>query len=169
MELSWWESRSVTQLEYPDIGLKVTAVPTQHFSGRGLFNKNKTLWVGYVIEFTTNNSELKRLYFVGDTGYNDKDFKEIGKTFKKMDLSLIPIGAYIPKKFMSPVHIGPSKAVQIHQETRSQLSLGMHWKTFHLSEEGKDQPPYDLYCELKRKKIPLKQFRTLNIGQTINW
>ena len=85
------------------------------------------------------------------------------------DLSLIPIGAYVPKKFMSPVHIGPSKAVQIHQETRSQLSLGMHWKTFHLSEEGKDQPPYDLYCELKRKKIPLKQFRTLNIGQTINW
>ena len=86
-----------------------------------------------------------------------------------MDLSLIPIGAYVPKKFMSPVHIDPLKAVQIHQEVHSGLSLGMHWKTFHLSEEGTDQPPYDLYCELQRKQIDPQTFRVVNIGQTINW
>ena len=169
MELSWWESRYFNQLKFPEIGLQVTAVPTQHFSGRGLFKKNRTLWVGYVIEFTTKENELKRLYFAGDTGYNDQDFKAIGRTFQEIDLSLIPIGAYIPKKFMSPVHIDPSKAVQIHKELHSNLSLGMHWKTFHLSEEGAEQPPYDLYCELKRKNIDPKHFRVLNAGQTINW
>ena len=169
VELSWWESSAPHQFNFPKIALKVTAVPTQHFSGRGLFKKNRTLWVGYVIEFITKEKELKRLYFVGDTGYNDQDFNEIGKAFQKVDLSLIPIGAYIPKKFMSPVHIGPSKAVQIHQEVHSDLSLGMHWKTFHLSEEEIEQPPYDLYCELKRKKIDPKKFRVINIGQTINW
>ena len=169
IELSWWESSASHQLNFPKISLKVTAVPAQHFSGRGIFKKNRTLWVGYVIEFITKEKELKRLYFVGDTGYNDEDFKAIGKTFKKMDLSLIPIGAYVPKKFMSPVHIGPSKAVQIHQEVHSHLSLGMHWKTFHLSEEGVEQPPYDLYCELRNKRIDPKTFRVINIGQTINW
>ena len=169
VELAWWESSSLSFLSHLNLELKITAVPSQHFSGRGVFDKNRTLWAGYVVEFKRKKKRLKRLYFVGDTGYNRRDFKAIGKKFGEMDLSLIPIGTYVPHKFMDPVHIDPKKAVSIHREVKSRLSVGMHWKTFRLSGEDLDQPPYDLFCMLEKKEIDPKTFRVLNPGQTINW
>ena len=166
IEMEWWEEAHIgTQGEE----VKITAVPTQHFSGRGVFDKNKTLWTGFVVDFLRPNKQEKRLYFVGDTGYNSKDFKEIGNHFGEMDLSLIPIGTYVPGKFMNPVHIGPEKSAAIHQEVNSRLSIGMHWKTFRLSSEHLDRPPYDLYCALEKEGIDPKTFRVLEPGQTINW
>ncbi|MBP9841315.1 MAG: MBL fold metallo-hydrolase [Simkaniaceae bacterium] len=156
-ELKWWDKALVGPFE-------ITAVPCQHFSGRGIFDKDETLWVGYVME-----SENKRFYFVGDTGYNPYDFKSIGKAFSYMDLSLIPVGTYVPHLFMDPVHICPVKATAIHQEVESKLSVGMHWKTFRLSGEGADQPPYDLYLSMKEVGLDPLNFRMLEIGQTINW
>ena len=91
LELSWWESIVSHQLNTPKLALKVTAVPTQHFSGRGIFKTNRTLWVGYVIEFITGEKEVKRLYFVGDTGYNDKDFKAAFLFTSKLNGSWIKI------------------------------------------------------------------------------
>src|SRR3990167_3636323 len=105
-ELGWWES-----VEMP-CG-KITAVPSQHFSGRGLWDRNKSHWNGYVLETT---SPHKRFYFTGDTGYNGSDFKKIGSYFPHMDLSLIPIGTYVPQEFMQPVHCSPWEAVQIHRD-----------------------------------------------------
>ena len=67
--------------------------------------------------------------FCGDTGYSN-DFKEIGKRFPPMDLSLIPIGAYAPRWFMKDMHCNPEEAVQIHLDVKSQKSIGMHWGTF---------------------------------------
>lgn len=165
IEMEWWEE--------VHFGLKgeevfITAVPSQHYSGRGLFDKNKTLWAGYVVDFVRSRGE-KRLYFVGDTGYNRKDFKKIGEEFGEIDLSLIPIGTYHPGPFMSPVHICPKKAVKIHEEVGSLLSIGMHWKTFRLSSEGMERPPYDLYTTLEKRGIDPKTFRVLEPGQTINW
>lgn len=166
IEMEWWQESH--------IGIKgqeviITAVPSQHFSGRGVFDKNTTLWAGYVVDFLREESQEKRLYFVGDTGYNRKDFKKIGKEFGEMDLSLIPIGTYVPGEFMGPVHICPTKAAKIHREVGSLLSVGMHWKTFRLSSEGLDQPPYDLYRALEKEGIDPKHFRVLEPGQTINW
>jgi len=166
IEMKWWE-----EVHFGVKGQEVliTSVPTQHFSGRGLFDKNKTLWTGYVVDFIQKSKQEKRLYFVGDTGYNRKDFKRIGKEFGEMDLSLIPIGTYNPGKFMAPVHICPNKAAKIHDEVGSLLSVGMHWKTFRLSSEGLEQPPYDLYRALEKLGIDPKTFRVLEPGQTINW
>ncbi|MCB1110033.1 MAG: MBL fold metallo-hydrolase [Chlamydiia bacterium] len=166
LEMEWWQEAH--------LGIKgqeviVTAVPSQHFSGRGVFDRNTTLWSGYVVDFLQENKQEKRLYFVGDTGYNQKDFKKIGKRFGEMDLSLIPIGTYVPGRFMQPVHICPTKAAKIHAEVGSLLSIGMHWKTFRLSSESLEQPPYDLYCALKKQGIDPKKFRVLEPGQTINW
>ena len=155
--LGWWQRGKIGSLT-------VTAVPCQHFSGRGLFDSDRTLWVGYVVE-----SEKKRMYFVGDTGYNPYDFKMIGEAFKSMDLSLIPIGTYVPHKFMDPVHIDPSKATAIHQEVGSKLSVGMHWMTFRLSGENQHQPPYDLYLSMQEADLDPIDFRILEPGQTINW
>lgn len=157
MELGWWEKSTVKNCV-------ITAVPTQHFSGRTLWDQNKTSWNGYVLEHLG-----KKLYFTGDTGYNPNDFKAIGEHWSHMDLSLIPIGTYVPEKFMQPVHISPKEAVQIHQDVKSRFSLGMHWNTFCLSDEPLDRPPYDLYLSMKEKELPFDTFLPIEIGTYVNW
>jgi len=159
IELDWWQS-------WEGEGHRITAVPSQHFSGRSLFDKNKTLWNGYVVECLKSQ---KTFYFVGDTGYNPFQFKQIGKRFPNIDLSLIPIGTYVPKRFMSPVHCSPYEAVEIHTDVHSKFSLGMHWNTFRLSEEPLDRPPYDLYLALKEKNLPFDTFLPIDIGVYVNW
>lgn len=156
-ELNWWQSHCFSRF-------CITATPTQHFSGRTLWDQNKTLWNGYVLE-----SGDKKIYFTGDTGYNSHDFKEIGERWRGFDLSLIPIGAYIPREFMKTVHIDPKEAVQIHQDVRSRFSLGMHWKTFRLSDEHIDSPPYDLYLAMKEKQLPFSAFLPVNPGIYVNF
>jgi len=159
-ELDWWEEIIF------DNNIKITAVPSQHFSGRGLFSMNKSLWNGYVLEFLDSR---KKCYFTGDTGYNEYDFSRIGRKFKSIDLSLIPIGTYCPRPFMRAVHIDPNEAVTIHKEVRSRLSIGMHWKTFKLSDEPLDLPPYDLYRAMTREKVPLKEFIAIEPGEYVSW
>jgi N-acyl-phosphatidylethanolamine-hydrolysing phospholipase D len=156
VELSWWEDQDI------DSAFKVTAVPAQHFSGRKTKDLNKTLWAGYVLEDLLTQ---KTLYFVGDTGYNAHDFKKIGEKFPKIDLSLIPIGAYSPRIFMAPVHIEPKDAVLIHQE----VSLSTHWKTFRLSEEPAHQPPFDLFLVMKKQSLDPLSFLAPDPGHKINW
>lgn len=156
-ELDWGGS-------YKDKELSITATPAQHFSGRTLWDKNRTLWCGYVVEY-----KGKTFYFAGDTGYNPVQFKEIGKRWEKIDLSLIPIGTYVPKKFMQPVHISPKEAVEIHCDVGSRLSLGMHWKTFRLSDEPIDRPPYDLYLAMRERNLSFSTFLPLEPGEYTNW
>lgn len=159
VELGWWQT-------FTDDFCTITAVPTQHFSGRTLWDRDKTHWNGFVLE---TKESPKTLYFAGDTGYNEKDFRTIGERWTHMDLSLIPIGAYIPKKFMQPVHINPFEAVQIHIQVKSRFSLGMHWKTFNLSDETQDQPPYDLYLAMQETQTPFDLFLPIDIGTYVNW
>ena len=171
IELAWWQNTVLDlepEKEKPS-AVAVTAVPAQHFSGRTLFDKNKTLWAGYVVDFKGSEDEDKRLYFVGDTGYNHIDFKAIGRRFGSMDLSLIPIGAYLPTRFMNPVHVSPEKGALIHREVGSKMSIGMHFKTFRLSDESLHQPPYDLYRALEQAEIHPSAFRLIEPGQWVNW
>ncbi|MDE3055864.1 MAG: MBL fold metallo-hydrolase [Verrucomicrobiota bacterium] len=156
-ELAWWQTHSSSKGT-------VTALPAQHFSGRSLWDKNRTHWNGYLFE-----KNGKKFYFTGDTGYNSCDFRAIGAQFAPIDLSLIPIGTYLPKEFMAPVHCSPDEAVKIHQEVGSRLSLGMHWKTFCLSEEPMSQPPYDLFLAMQEKNLPLESFLPIEPGVQINW
>lgn len=160
VELNWWDDVGVDSI------FKVSAVPAQHFSGRRSPDINSTLWAGYVVE---NLVTSKTFYFVGDTGYNEVDFRAIGKQFQNIDLSLVPIGAYSPRKFMAPVHIEPKDAVRIHQDVASKLSLGMHWKTFRLSEEPVNQPPFDLYKAMKENNLDPAAFLAVDPGLKVNW
>ncbi len=157
-ELNWWESIKFSS------GVEIFSTPAQHYSGRSLLDTNRTLWSGYVVE-----TQNKRLYFTGDTGYNDHDFKAIGSKWKSFDLSLIPIGTYIPREFMKPVHINPQEAVKIHQDVGSRFSIGMHWKTFHLSDELLDVPPYELFLALQNENLDPKKFVALEPGSYVNW
>lgn len=155
-ELDWWQTQHTECM-------RVTAVPSQHFSGRGLCDRNKTLWCGYVVEFAK-----KCLYFAGDTGYNELYFRDISKRFQNIDLSLIPIGTYAPRAFMRPVHINPKEALQIHRDVRSALSIGCHYGTFHLSDEPLSRPPYDLFLALQEGNS-IDSFCLMHEGQKIAW
>lgn len=169
IELSWWQDDTVKASADKQTSVKVTSVPTQHFSGRGLFDTNKTLWCGYVVEIQREGKGPKCFYFAGDTGYNPHDFKAIGQRFNQIDLSLIPIGCYSPRVFMAPVHAEPQEAVRIHKEVGSNLSVAMHWKTFKLSDEGMNRPSFDLFLAAQEQQIDPKTFLALDPGYEINW
>ena len=99
------------------------------------FDRNRTLWCGWVLETPAGN-----VYFAGCSGYSP-DFREIGARFGPMRLTLIPIGCYQPRWFMRPMHVNPPEAVKVHQDLRSRQSIGMHWGTFRLTDEPLGEPP----------------------------
>ena len=158
-ELDWWESASLT------VGgeqVRFTATPAQHFSGRSLWNRNKTLWSSWALEWSDFN-----LWFGGDTGYNEMQFKEIGRRLGPFDLAFIPIGAYEPRWFMQTVHVNPSEAVQIHLDIGAVQSIGMHWGTFVLAGEGVLTPPAALARARREAGLDEEAFRTLAIGEFV--
>ena len=121
VELDWWQDVNFcAKKDSPQI--EITAVPAQHHSGRGFFDANKSLWVGFVVK-VKHKGEKKCFYFAGDTAYNDHDFKNIGSRFRNIDLSICPIGTYVPKTFMETVHLSPKGAVTIHKDLKAKLSL----------------------------------------------
>jgi N-acyl-phosphatidylethanolamine-hydrolysing phospholipase D len=172
-EMDWWESAAVQ-------GLDIDFVPSQHWSVRGLFDRNETLWGGWVVRTaavaTADNpahpaSERGRpfsFYFAGDTGYS-KDFADIGRKYGGFDLAMIPIGAYAPRWFMSNQHVDPAQAVQIHRDVHAKQSIAIHWGTFELSDEPLDEPPKLLKSEMEKAGLPPQQFIALRHGQTLKW
>ena len=116
--LTWWQ-----QTRYKNVSL--TCVPARHFSGRGLFDRDKTLWSGWVIQ-----SNAKSVYCSGDTGYADH-FKAIGEAYGPFDLTIIKVGAY--GKQWPHIHINPEEAVQAHMELKGKVLLPVHWSTFNLA------------------------------------
>jgi len=168
-ELSWWEE-FVIDHGIDKVHLTITGVPSQHNSGRTLFDTNRSLWLGYVVRFTSSSKgKSKHCYFVGDTAYNPYDFKKIGKVFPSIDLCLCPIGTYAPGPFMRTVHSSPEDAVAIHQDVNAKFSLAMHWRTFQLAFEPLSRPPYDLYLAMKQKGLNPEKFIPLNPGERVNW
>ena len=143
--LDWWESSTINDLS-------VQSVPANHFTSRGTFDRDVSLWCGYILEL-----EGHKIYFAGDTGYGDV-FKEIGKRVGPIDVSLIPIGAYLPRWFMSPIHVSPKESVLIHQDVRSKHSIGMHFGTFALADDGPDRPMIDLAKEKEIHKMNDDEF-----------
>ena len=114
----------------------VHCVPAFHFSARGLFDRNRTLWCGYVLE-----AAGRRIYFAGDTAFGDH-YGWIRDRFGPPDLALLPIGAYAPRWFMSAVHQGPEDAVKAHQILGAKQSVAIHFGTFQLADEGIDTPKF---------------------------
>lgn len=152
-ELDWWQNTEIA-------GLRVHAVPAQHFSGRNASDRNATLWCGFVVE-----ARDRRVYFAGDTGYC-ADFADIGARFAPIDLALLPIGAYEPRWFMQFMHVNPEDAVKIHRDIGSRQSVAMHWGTFRLTEEPLDEPPHRLRRALDDAGIPYDRFWVLQHGET---
>jgi N-acyl-phosphatidylethanolamine-hydrolysing phospholipase D len=94
-------------------------------------------------------------------------FQEIGEKFGPLDLALIPIGAYKPRWFMSPQHVSPEDAVQLHLDVRSKLSIAMHYGTFILTDEDPCEPPVRLAAELDRLRLDPSCFITSKLGEIV--
>lgn len=152
VQLDWWDSYSTPE------GLSLTAVPARHFSGRGVFDRNTTLWCGYVLHSSVGN-----MYFAGDTGYGDF-FKKIDRKFGPIHTSIIPIGAYLPRWFMSPIHLSPQEAVQVHRDVRSGQSFAMHFGTFPLADDGMFDGVLALRKELEEHGLE-DEFHILKEGE----
>lgn len=155
VELDWWESADFAA------GLKLHAVPVQHFSSRGPFDRNATLWCGWVAEWPGY-----KLFFAGDSGYS-KDFRDIGARFGGFDLSLIPVGAYGPRWFMRAMHVDPEEAVQVHLDVRSRRSIGMHWGTFVLTTEDPAEPPERLATAVASAGLAADSFTIMQHGEML--
>jgi L-ascorbate metabolism protein UlaG (beta-lactamase superfamily) len=146
-ELDWGESLSLP-------GFTIHCVPALHFSSRGIYDRNLTLWCGYVIE-----CRQRFVYFAGDTAFGSH-FAQIRELFGSPHLALLPIGAYEPRWFMSRVHMAPDEAIRAHQILSARTSIAMHHGTFQLADEGIDTAKQQLEAYARHES-----FLVLNNGQ----
>jgi L-ascorbate metabolism protein UlaG (beta-lactamase superfamily) len=147
-ELDWGES-------LPLGGTTIHSVPALHFSARAILDRNRTLWCGYVIE-----AAGRMVYFAGDTAFGDH-FELIRGRFGAPRVALLPIGAYKPRWFMSPVHMAPDDAARAHHILGAQTSIAIHHGTFQLTDESLDTP-----SRVLRESAP-DSFLVLKNGQSV--
>jgi L-ascorbate metabolism protein UlaG (beta-lactamase superfamily) len=141
----------------------VTLVPTKHWSARGLFDRNKALWAGYVIE-----TPAGRVYHVTDTGYGDGSaFRDARERYGPFKLAIIPIGAYEPRWFMQEQHVNPEEAVRVLQDCGAERALAHHFGTFQLTDEAMDAPVIALRAACAASGIADDKFRVLEPGQIL--
>lgn len=154
IELDWWK-------HYQSEHIKVTAVPAQHWSRRGLFDTNKTLWMGGMFE-----SNHANIFFAGDTGLGPH-FTEIANKFKKIDVGLLPIGSYKPFSVMRQQHMGPADALKAHQILNTKTMIPIHYDVFQLGKEAFSEAETDLINTAKELQIPLDEIKILKVGQQL--
>jgi L-ascorbate metabolism protein UlaG (beta-lactamase superfamily) len=152
-ELDWWQEATA-------VPMPIVLTPAQHFSARTPFDRNRALWGGFLVE-----ADGLRIYFAGDTAYAPF-FREIGLRSGRIDLALLPIGAYEPRWFMKDVHMNPAEAVQAHLDLGTSASIGMHFGTFRLTTEGIDEPLHALDAACRARNVPRAHFRTLDFGES---
>jgi L-ascorbate metabolism protein UlaG (beta-lactamase superfamily) len=151
-ELDWGESLNLS-------GFTVHCVPALHFSARGIFDRNKTLWCGYAIELPE-----RLVYFAGDTAFGSH-FEQIREKFGSPQIALLPIGAYEPRWFMSPVHMAPEEAVRAHEILGAKTSIAIHHGTFQLADDGINTPEKQLVdCRRDDSFLILKNGQFVSIS-----
>ena len=130
-ELDWYQEIQVNE------DIKVTLLPAVHWSRRGIWDMNKTLWGNFLIEY-----KGKKILFACDTGYGNI-YKELGDKYGPIDLTMINIGAYDfrPMFDKSIYHTTPEEALNVAKDLKSKKVLGTHWGTFVLSLEPIMEPP----------------------------
>jgi L-ascorbate metabolism protein UlaG (beta-lactamase superfamily) len=153
-ELDWWQESGASTLP-------IVLTPARHFSARTPLDRNLALWGGFAIVAGT-----RRIFFAGDTAYADF-FREVRRRLGPIDLALLPIGAYEPRWFMHVVHMNPAEAVQAHLDLEASDSIGTHFGTFQMTNEGIDEPLRALEQALRAKNIPASRFRALEFGESV--
>ena len=137
-ELDWHESTQVGPL-------RVTAAPSQHFSGRAVGDRNHTLWASWVLEGLRH-----KVYFSGDTGLTD-EFRSIGERYGPFDLVMLEVGAW--NEAWGDIHLGPKNALRAFDMLGGGALLPVHWGTFNLALHAWDEPVETLLAEAGGRRI----------------
>ncbi|HEY4716903.1 MAG TPA: MBL fold metallo-hydrolase [bacterium] len=149
IELGWWESYGI-----------ITFVPSQHWSKRFIFDTMKSLWGGYFI------NGASKIYYSGDTGFNESLFSMIKEKTGEMDIAILPVGAYEPRWFMKTNHINPEDTHKISIILKPKILIPVHWGTFREGDEPIDLPPKEL-SSVWRADPDGSELKILKIGETI--
>lgn len=140
VELDWWEEHNVGSL-------RLVSTPARHFSGRGLTDRDRTLWSGWAIV-----GPECRVFFSGDSGMSPH-FAEIGRRLGPFDLTMMETGAY--DSTWADVHMGPEQAVAAHRAAGGRVMLPLHWGTFNLALHGWTEPVERATVEALRLGVPI--------------
>lgn len=151
-EMDWWDEAKLSH----NVG--IAFVPARHFSSRGLCDRNRTLWGGFVIL-----GPAGPVYFAGDTGMGPH-FEEIVERYGKPRLALLPIGAFLPRWFMAPMHLSPEQAVAVHHLMQARTSVPIHYGTFKLGDDGQFEGVERLLQEVMRTGTPPASFPVIPFG-----
>ncbi|HEY3277089.1 MAG TPA: MBL fold metallo-hydrolase [Syntrophorhabdaceae bacterium] len=160
-ELDWWQSVRLGP------GVMITMVPAQHFSSRTLWDRNRTLWGGFVISGPSGS-----VYYAGDTGYGPH-FQEIGRRFGPIRAALLPIAPFRPPQpkgdpgpaYMS-VHMGPEEAVRAHVDLGARVSIAAHFRVFQLGWDGFDDAVTSLSKFRTASRLKPDEFLAIAPGQS---
>jgi L-ascorbate metabolism protein UlaG (beta-lactamase superfamily) len=152
VELDWWQTHEVGDLA-------ITLVPARHWSMREPWNKNATLWGGFVVRAPEGVA-----YHSGDTAFGDH-FAEIGQRVGAIDWAMLPIGGYNPRWFMEPQHVDPIEAARGFEALGARNLLAMHWGTFRLTDEAVGEPPQTLRAYWREHGLHPDRLWICDIGE----
>jgi len=155
LEMDWWQQEEVA-------GMRVTFVPAEHWSRRGLRDVNASWWGGYVLE-----GGGVRVYHSGDTAWFE-GFQLIGERCGPIEAAMLPIGAYEPRWFMKGQHMNPEDAVRAFQALGASRFVAMHWGTFKLTDEPLLEPPAFLREVWARADLAGSRLAVPAIGETLS-
>lgn len=150
-EMAWWQEAQVDNL-------KIVALPSRHYSGRGLFDYKRTQWASWALI-----GRSQRTFYSGDSGYS-KLFAEIGEKLGPFDLNIIKIGAYGPGQAWLDIHMTAENAVRTHQDLQGTHLLPVHWATFNLAIHDWDEP---IWRALKAAQSANVSLLTPKVGQPV--
>jgi L-ascorbate metabolism protein UlaG (beta-lactamase superfamily) len=144
-------------------GVAVTLVATRHWTARGLFDRNKSLWASFVLE-----TPAGKIYIVCDSGYGDgRHFRRVREAHGPLRAAILPIGAYEPRWFMRDQHMNPEDAVKALADCGAPVALAHHHGTFQLTDEAIDAPVQALGVALDAASVPRDKFVVLKPGQVM--
>jgi L-ascorbate metabolism protein UlaG (beta-lactamase superfamily) len=153
VELDWWQHVTLN-------GVRIHLVPAQHWHRRGLFDENRALWGGFVLEGTHT------VYHSGDTGYFG-GFRAIGEVFEGIDVACLPLGAYEPAWFMGPQHMSPAESLAAYFDLGATHFVGMHWGAYDLSDEPLDAGPRWLREAARERALAAERVHLLRPGGSL--
>lgn len=149
LEMDWWDSASIDNI-------KIVSTPARHFSGRGLNDRNSTLWCSFVIQSNKSN-----LYFSADGGYG-KHFKEIGDNYGPFDYTFMECGQY--NEQWAQIHMMPEEVIRANEDLRGKQILPIHWGAFTLALHSWTEPVDRLVKSAEGRNVDIV---TPIIGETV--
>ncbi len=146
-------------------GVSTVLTRANHWSARAMADRRMALWAGHYVE-----TPAGRVWFAGDTGYGDGAiFRDLRRRHGAPDVALIPIGAYAPRWFMAAQHADPADAVRILEDVGAARALGIHWGTFQLTDEARDEPPAHLRAAMAAAGLPHDRFVAAEPGAAYDY